>query len=99
MRIDFSLLTRQYGIWADDEVRFHMHELAAFCAEVGMTDGDFQRPLVIDPLRFSSWFDSGSLSCLHWAQMTGRCLGSAMQSYWHIQVGKALVSGFVFARR
>ena len=63
-----AILSRQYGIWADDEIRFHLHELAAVCAAIGMTDGHFNRPLVIDPLRFSSWFDGRSLQSSRWAQ-------------------------------
>ncbi|CAL1136432.1 unnamed protein product, partial [Cladocopium goreaui] len=63
-----AILVRQFGIWADDELRFHLHELAMTCAAQGMIDGDFQRPLVIDPLRFSSWFDGRSLSCVQWAR-------------------------------
>ena len=63
-----AMLVRQFGIWADDELRFHLHELAATCAAQGMLDGDFQRPMVIDPLHFSSWFDERSLSCVQWAK-------------------------------
>ena len=62
-----ALLVRQFGIWADDELRFHLHELAAVCSAGGMIDGDLQRPVVIDPLRFSSWFDERSMTCTQWA--------------------------------
>ena len=63
-----GLLIRQFGMWADDELRFHLHELAAVCSEHGMIDGDWQRPAVIDPLRFSSWFDDRSMPCTQWAR-------------------------------
>ena len=53
------LLQSQFGVWTDDEIRFHLHDLASRCV---LRQGDtvIQRVRVLDPLLASSWIHPGN---------------------------------------
>ena len=61
-----SLLPIQYGVWADDEIRFHLRRLCQSinCAPQGSFPG---KVFALDPLVCSSWLDPLSSSCESWA--------------------------------
>ena len=55
----------QYGVWADDEIRFHLQLLRTTYARE-LSDGTV---LVLDPLIISMWLDPLSCACESWARM------------------------------
>ena len=77
-----QILGAQFGVWSDDELRFHLHALAAQCNVV--RDGQvLPQVQVLDPLVMTSWCASGSLNSSGWAPL-----------YRHVVRRQQILSGF-----
>ncbi|CAL1151873.1 unnamed protein product [Cladocopium goreaui] len=63
-----NLLAGQYGIWADDEIRFHLQALADQCNVVS-NDQLVRHVRVVDPLITLSWTLQGSMSATDSARL------------------------------
>ena len=63
-----NLLAGQYGIWADDEIRFHLQALADQCNVVS-NDQLVRHVRVVDPLITLSWTSQGSMSATESARL------------------------------
>ena len=62
------ILQAQFGLWADDEIRFHLHAIAAVCQT--LQHGQMiSQVSVLDPLIASSWLVPNSLPSDQWASM------------------------------
>ena len=60
-----NMLMIQYGVWADDEIRFQLQIIRTNC----LTQTPEQRILILDPLVITLWLDPMSCSCESWARM------------------------------
>ena len=56
-----QLLAVQFGIWSDDELRFHLHDLAHRCV-VFQGGVSTRKVVVLDPLLTAAWTLPGSIS-------------------------------------
>eukprot|EP00435_Cladocopium_sp_Y103_P070529 s234_g35.t1 len=64
-----ALLERQENLWADDEIRFHLHALVQnFVTHQTHTNGITKTVHVIDPLLITAWVQNKGFDCLHWAK-------------------------------
>eukprot|EP00435_Cladocopium_sp_Y103_P044568 s394_g12.t1 len=63
-----AVLHRQNDVWADDEIRMHLHALSKQYIDVQVQSGSskVQRVLVVDPLVSSSWGVRGGGSMYNW---------------------------------
>eukprot|EP00435_Cladocopium_sp_Y103_P067740 s83_g30.t1 len=75
-----QLLDQQHDLWADDEVRFHLHAIQQAyihaCAQRGDGVTDL---LVIDPLIAAAWNANQAFPCEHWASAHPEVLQAGVQ--------------------
>ena len=64
-----GILERQAELWADDEIRFHLHNLVQMSMEVFPKKGLRAPPLlVLDPLLITTWVQNRGFDCECWAR-------------------------------
>jgi len=72
-----TLLRDQQGVVADDEIRFHLHSMAAECE--GGVDFSPKRVMVLDPIVSHAWLDADSFDCTEWAATHPEILRDSLQ--------------------
>ena len=76
-----QLLEQQHALYADDEIRFHLHQIAQ--AQVDMQPN---RPVVIiDPLLSTAWVGGHAFPCELWVQITQKfCVTMLRLFQWFV---------------
>eukprot|EP00435_Cladocopium_sp_Y103_P064734 s15_g26.t1 len=63
------LLEAQQQLWADDELRFHMHDIVtSYAQEQHRAGNQPQDVVVLDPLVSAAWIEGYAFPCEQWAQ-------------------------------
>ena len=77
LRDRLTLLRHQQGVVADDEIRCHLHSIAAEC-ESGV-DFPPKRVVILDPIVSHAWLDADSFDCTEWAATHPEILQDGLQ--------------------
>eukprot|EP00435_Cladocopium_sp_Y103_P026104 s1941_g6.t1 len=75
-----QLLAKQHDLWADDEIRFHLHAIQQAYVHACVQRGDgITELLVIDPLLAAAWNSNQAFPCEQWARAHPEVLRDGVQ--------------------